>query len=951
MTGRRKQLAISDFFKAKDKPDGNKAKTTTPEPAKGPNPLAQFSLLRLRETSTETTPPPKRPKISSSGDGSDSKLSRVGKKSNIATKITRKSSGKLTPLEQQVLELKRDHPDKMMVIQVGYKYKLFGEDARAAAKALDIMFITRDDKEGQFSYCSFPDVRLHINLKRLLVHGHKVGVVKQMELAIVNEVEKTGSEVMQRQLTGVYTQGTYLGDESEEMKTHEEHGAYIAAVYAHDGQVSFVAAHPRTGDVVHDLFVADRIEFDTRFRFLNPSETIILGDEPNVDHWLRIANPQTQIMRELPMTGDDAAQVLKTYFEQQERLELFTAYQQLSPELQQCVVALKNYLEEFKLALMLTVADNLRLFQDRLRYMVLSDATCRALDVFELTDGATKYTLFWQLNQTRTRFGQRMLYQWLKQPLIDREEIAQRHQAIEDLGKGVQAVNVLVESLNSTIGRVDLEELLMKVHYGRIKRKDVFTLLDKLNHVMETTVKFDRQINELTGTILLTSLLRCIHTLQKIAATQCTQRLIAKIRVQFKEFKEPERQATEFFNTDIDAFGGAIDTEREKISEIEDQIEDELKRVRQVLNRPQLSWLTNNKEPYLVEVRNGKDVDRLPGDFERVNGTKTVSRFRTLETNRLYKLLQYHQERLVMVCDQTYQLFLKQIDEEYGQLAEAVSALAELDCLVALREASSRFGDVCRPQMVDEQVIEVELGVHPVLSAISEPVANNTELNVDKDRVFIITGPNMGGKLSYVKQVALFAIMAQVGCWLPAKLAKMGVFDRVFLRMGASDDILRGQLTFMTEMQECAQIIDEMTPKLLIILDEIGRGTGTTDGVALALSILQYLVEDSLKPLVLFITHYPSLHTLDHFLGVKNYHMGYQQIHDTNNDDEIPEVIFLYTLEPGVANSSYGLNVAKIAGIPDDVIRQAHDKSAALQARVETARTEKLTQLMAWVTT
>lgn len=942
MTGRRKQLAISDFFKTKDQKNATSTKTAPTETEKRPNPLLLFSLSKLRTPDVEDEQPPaKRPRASG-----DSNLSRVGKKSNIATKITRKSSGKLTPLEQQVLELRRDHPDKMMVIQVGYKYKLFGEDARAAAKALDIMFIARDDKEGQFSYCSFPDVRLHINLKRLLVHGHKIGVVKQMELAIVNEVEKTGSDVMQRQLTAVYTQGTYLGDESDEMKTHEEHGAYIAGIYANNGRVSFVAAHPRTGDVVFDEFDADRIEFDTRFRYLSPSEAIILGDEPNIEHWLRIANPQAQILRQQPVT--DATEQLKEYFSSQQRLEALEPFLALSNELQQGVVALKDYLEEFKLATMLTVGDNLRLFQDRLRYMILSDATCRALDVFELTDGATKYTLFWQLNQTRTRFGKRMLYQWLKQPLIDRDEIALRHQAIEDLGKGDQVVDVLVQALSSTIGRVDLEELLMKVHYGRIRRKDVFTLLDKLNEVMEAMVKFDSHISGIESKISLPALLRVIHTLQKIAATQCTQQFVSKIRIRFKEYKEPERQAVEFFNTDIDDFGGAIDTERAKIADVEAQLESELERVRQVLKRPHLTWLTNNKEPYLVEVRNGKDVDNLPGDFERVNGTKTVLRFRTLETGRLYKLLQYHEERLVKVCDHTYRVFLQQIDEEYAQLAEAVAALAELDCLVALKEASSRFGEVCRPQMVDEQVIEVDHGVHPVLLAIQEPVANDTRLNVNGDRVFIVTGPNMGGKLSYVKQVALFAIMAQVGCWLPAKLAKMGVFDRVFLRMGALDDILRGQLTFMTEMQECSQIIDELTPKLLVILDEIGRGTGTTDGVALALAILQYLVEDSLRPLVLFITHYPSLHTLDHFPGVKNYHMGYQQIH--TEAGEIPEVIFLYTLEPGVANSSYGLNVAKIAGIPDDVIRQAHDKSATLQQRVEQMRMLRLHELMAWAT-
>ncbi|CAN3353801.1 DNA mismatch repair protein Msh3p [Diutina catenulata] len=959
-SGRRKQLAISDFFKPRVKDEStfkrglSSRPTQTSSPSK-PNPLDSFSAKRsVANHETPSPPPSKRAKPTSSPT------------KQPAAKPS-KAKSKLTPLEQQVLDLSAANPDKMLVIQVGYKYKLFGDDAQEAARILNIMYIPREDKDGRFSYCSFPDVRLHINLKRLLQHGHKLGVVKQMESAIVKSVEKTGaSDLMVRELTAVYTQGTYLGDESEEAvgSQGDDGSGYIVALHRHSNGVAIVAVQPMTGEVVYDEVANDSSEVDTRVSYLCPSEAVIVGggsSEGNVAGsvpWslhkaLTLANPRVAL-HGAPVVSD-ASKTLSSALG-----EDFEPYKDMSESLHQCVVALSNYLAEFRLAGIFTVASNISPFQNTSRFMVLSETVCRALDIFTCDNGPSSSrgppgSLFGLLNNTKTRFGSRHLRKWLKKPLIDKAAINDRHKALADFQapQPPQVLSAMKQQLAAMSG-IDLEELMIKVHYcasnrstQRIQPNDVYNLLSTVHQIMEFCTKFDSQINQLPGILESPLLLAIFQQLQEVAKTQIVGELLDKINPVFREARDPEAQITSFFNTETDDFGGAMGRERDEIRRIEEQFESELLRLRKLLKRPNLKWLTNNKEPYLVELRNGREVDSMPEEFIRVNGTKSVSRFRSQKASELYKLLQYHREMLVSRCREAFYEYLGQIDACYPSLAQVVVALAQFDCVGSLAATCSRFAQVCQPALVDSQTVSVVDGVHPVLASMKDTTANPVNLDENKNRVAIITGPNMGGKSSYVKQVALYAILNQIGCWLPAKSASLGVFDRISIRMGASDDILRGNSTFMTEMIECAQIIAQMTSKSLVILDEIGRGTGTTDGIAIASSILQYIAEMSSRPLVLFITHYPSLHTLDVLPGVVNYHMAFEQI---NGSDGFPEVIFLYQLTKGVVNNSYGLNVAKIAGIPTDVIVDAHRISDELKSQVEDARRRALIDLMAKIT-
>lgn len=345
---------------------------------------------------------------------------------------------------------------------------------------------------------------------------------------------------------------------------------------------------------------------------------------------------------------------------------------------------------------------------------------------------------------------------------------------------------------------------------------------------------------------------------------------------------------------------------------------------------------------YQIEV-NKRDLKKVPHDWIKLSQTKMVSRFRSPEVIRLVQELDKCKEELDLACDEAFKDFLAQVvgNGNYERFRMIVQALAELDCLMSLAATSSQPHYV-RAEYVDRPCLEITQGRHPMVEQVllDGYVANDSHLSADAERALIITGPNMGGKSSYVRQLALIAIMAQVGSYVPADRARLGTFDAVYTRMGAYDNIMSGESTFKVELKECADIMKNATERSLVILDEIGRGTGTMDGVAIAYAVLAHFIED-IKALTLFVTHYPSLAAFEHaFPGtVRNYHMGFIESKPDDNDDEAAatgnsEITFLYTLDPGIAHKSYGLNVARLAGIPDSILTSARVKSSELERLV-----------------
>lgn len=931
---------------------------TTPEPA----------LLSKRSKDDSPESLPEELFSVASTDTVNTPVSKRRKTAHKSTKPVPKSkSKKLTPLENQILELKQQNQDKLLLIQVGYKYKLYGEDAKIAAKILNIMYICKDPEDETFAYCSFPDFKLHINLKRLLSNGYKIGVVKQMESALINEIEKTSKsgDLMKRKVTGVYTKGTYLGDEFEEsngVPDSENQSTYIIAIHeVSHTSFTLVAVQPLTGEIVYDTFEdnLNRNEMETRLLYLNPSEVVIISEgETSWETTKLIKSINADVSIKNVALYENVLDELTGYFanidpdDEVKYIHLIEYYSvNFATTIQICMNELIKYLAEFKLSNVFTIVENIVPFTNNTTYMVLPSNTLQALEIFENATDPTQErgTLTWLLDHTRTKFGKRQLRKWISRPLIESHKIEERQQAIADLSS---EFNYVVDSIKNFLQKLnlDLEELMIKIHYtaiyktSRINRKEVYLMLDCFNELLKIVKKFESAIvsSSFKSSLLTTTL----QELLKMSKTTLIADLLQTINASFMlvDQKDATELAIQFFNLDYKPWPGIVQQKKE-IENIEELLEKELEKVAAELKRPKMKYITCNREPYLIEVRNGSEVDKLPHYYQRVSGTKAVSRVRTVEINRLYKLLQYHQELLINNCGDAFNEFLQEIDTSYFELDKIVKHLSTFDCLLSMTAASIMTPNCIRPDLAPSQVIQIKNGRNPIIESLQNVhhyVANNTNITYDNNRVLIITGPNMGGKSSYVKQVALLVLMTQIGCYIPCDSAKMGIFDSIFIRMGASDNILKGNSTFMTEMLECSQIIKRMSSKSLVILDEIGRGTGTSDGISIAYSILNYLIETQLKPLVLFITHYPSLHVLEdtHKGIVTNFHMGFQQI--DRPGQKFPEVIFLYSLVNGVVNNLYGLNVAKLAGIPSDIITSAYEVSEKLKNRIEMENIESL---------
>lgn len=888
-----------------------------------------------------------------------------------------KKAAKLTPLEQQFKDLKAANTDKVLAIQVGYKYKFFGHDAVVAAHLLNIMLIPgnlelHERTHDRYAYCLIPDVRLHIHLQRLLNHGLKVGVVKQAETAAIRSVESTNkSSVFLREVTAVYTKATYMGDEAVGSRTETSDAAeterYILCIDELGPKTAIVAVQPATGDILYDVFADTlaRDELETRLTYLNPSEVIVIGAgdavSAEVKTAVKIQNPAVCI-EYVPQKSLESVQAdLSDFFSEIDsngasaHLAEYYVLNFLA-QVQSCVNELIKYLAQFKLSNVFTITSNISCFSDSGRFMVLPATTLKALDIFQVEDdpSARTGTLLWLLNRTHTRKGASVMRLWIGKPLVDKDQIQARLDAVETLA--LESFVHMLDVFKSTlvkIGKsgVDLDKLLIRIHYSatynsdKITRKELYLMLRNFADVLALFRDFGQKgIEEFKAKFPEEKLfLSILQTLLDASTATVVDTLLSQINSGAAlSNRDPVEQKANFFNHALNSNFEKITTEVKEIEAIEAQLEDELKELKKYLKRPQLLYVTIIKDTHLIEVRNGKMVDSLPSDWLRINGTKSVSRFRPPAVSKLHKLLQYHNDKLIQSCDECFNSFLKDVDSHYDYLRVIVNSLAQYDCLLSLSSlASEGRSKYVKPVLTEKQAISIKLGSHPILLAISKNsgfyVPNDVDINYDENRVLIITGPNMGGKSSLVKQIALFAIMTQVGCFLPCSEAQMGIFDSIHIRMGASDNILKGKSTFMVEMLECSNIIKSYSLKSLIILDEIGRGTGTCDGISLAYSILKYIIEDPQGPLTLFITHYPSLHVLEQeHSTVQNHHMAFIEKNDLDGKEgEWPEVIFLYKLVRGVVSNLYGLNVAKLAGIDKPIIDAAYRISEAMKNLIE----------------
>ncbi|KAI1101454.1 muts domain V-domain-containing protein [Jackrogersella minutella] len=909
------------------------------------------------------------------------------------TKGKKKSpkTGKLTPMEIQFLDIKRKHMDTVLIVEVGYKFKFFGEDARTAAKELSIVCIPgkfRYDEHPseahleRFASASIPVHRLPVHAKRLVAAGHKVGVVRQVETAALKKVGDNRNAPFTRKLTNVYTKGTYVDEigELDQGSSGAPAGGYLLCITETKAKgwgtdekvdVGVIAVQPATGDIIYDNFEDGfmRSEIETRLLHISPCEFLIVGELSKATDKLlqHLSGSATNVfgdrsrVEKIPKSKTIAAEAyshvaqfysakLKEASEgsNEQASALLDKVLKLPESVTICLSSMINHLKEYGLEHIFDLTKYFQSFSAR-QHMLINGTTLESLEVYRnQTDHSEKGSLFWALDKTLTRFGQRLLRKWIGRPLLDKERLEERVTAVEELLENASTAKVdqLVHLLKNT--KTDLERSLIRIYYGKCTRPELLSVLQTLQRI---AMEFARVKSRDDTNFQAEAISTAISSLPLILPTV----LSYLDRINAEAARKDDKYA--FFRDDQET--DAITERKLGIACVEQELDAHRKVAAQTLGKKTpVPYVTVAGIEYLIEVPNA-DLKRVPASWLKISGTKKLSRFHTPEVVRLISERDQHKEALSAACDAAFASLLEDLASDYQPLRDAVSSLATLDCLLSLSKVAALPG-YCKPTFLPSEsppTISIAGGRHPIAeqTLATSYIPFSTTLASPAPLAHLVTGPNMGGKSSFVRAVALLVLLAQVGSFVPAASFSLTLADAIHTRMGARDNLFAGESTFMVEVSETARILRSATPRSLVVLDELGRGTSTHDGAAIAHAVLAHVVLHT-KCLTLFITHYQNLANVADGLDgrCRNVHMRFtanrrgadlDDLDGDGGDDD--DITFLYEVGDGVAHRSYGLNVARLARIPRTVLDVAAKKSRELEEAIRIRRLNSATKLLA----
>jgi len=905
------------------------------------------------------------------------------------TKAKKKGAktGKLTPMEIQFLDIKRKHMDTVLIVEVGYKFRFFGEDARIAAKELSIVCIPgkfRYDEHpseahlDRFASASIPVHRLPVHAKRLVAAGHKVGVVRQIETAALKKAGDNRNAPFTRQLTNIYTKGTYIDELGELDQPSEKSGApaagYLLCITESQAKgagtdekvdVGIVAVQPATGDIIHDHFEDGfmRSEIETRLLHISPCELLIVGDltpatEKLVQHLsgsaTNVFGDKTRVER-VPKGKTIAAEAyshvtqfyagqLKDGAKNDRAAALLDKVLKLPEPVTICLSSMIKHLTEFGLEHIFDLTKYFQSFSTR-QHMLINGTTLESLEVYRnSTDHSEKGSLIWALDKTQTRFGQRLLRKWIGRPLLDQEQLEERVGAVEELYENQSTAKVdKLERLLVSI-KADLERSLIRIYYGKCTRPELLGVLQTFQRIAAeyTTAKTPQDTgfnSRLLG--------EAISALPAIGDSVVSY--LDKINAQAARKDDKYEFFREADETDD------ISNHKMGIAAVELELDEHRAAAGAKLSLKKApEYVTVAGIEYLIEVPN-TNLNKVPASWVKISGTKKVSRFHTPDVVRMMSERDQHKEALAAACDAAFKDLLRAIAAEYQPLRDAVAALATLDCLVSFSKVAALPG-YTKPRFLPASsppTISITAGRHPIAEHTlpSGYIPFTTTLSSPAPLAHLITGPNMGGKSSFVRAVALLTLLAQVGSFVPADAMALTLADAIHTRMGARDNLFTGESTFMVEVSETAAILRAATPRSLVVLDELGRGTSTHDGAAIAQAVLDHVARHC-RCLTLFITHYQSLARVAEGMGgglVRNVHMRFTANRPAGagaDADADEEITFLYEVGDGVAHRSYGLNVARLARIPKKVLDLAAYKSRELEDEIKMRRLRGAARLL-----
>ncbi len=790
----------------------------------------------------------------------------------------------LTPMIKQYLSVKEKYPDAILFYRMGDFYEMFFEDAKLASGILDITLTSRDkNKEGAVPLCGIPYHAASAYIQKLIDKGYKIAICEQME-----EPSKAKG-IVKREVIRVITPGMILEDEFLAPKANN----FLLAVSTGDDRFGLSFLDASTGDFLATEVLTVQSLLDEVMR-VEPKEILLMQSRKG-------SNPVRQLMKSFasavytPLPEDvfssdrarDRLQSLSLSFPA-ENVEALKAVGAILFYVQETQKNLPGHLSRVE-------------FYRAQDYMILDETTRKNLELFEnLQSRSRKGSLLEVLDDTVTPMGGRMLKRWLGSPLMDVKKIETRLDAVAELKEKDLQRQDLRKSLREL---KDLERLLSKISLGVGNARDLVALRSSLELIPALKnllsglggVFFKRHSEELDEFPDLRGLLeRAVEDNPPAAVKEGG--IIKK-----------------GFDPSLDRLRESSHEAKKWIAELETQ-----ERMRTGISSLKVRY--NRVFGYYIEVTKS-NLAAVPSHYMRKQTLANAERYITQELQEYETRVLTAEEQENSLEHEIFLRILKQVASRGRPIQRAAQILSEVDVLSALGEIAERNG-YCRPQLDEGDALKIVEGRHPVLERMrleERFVPNDLFMDGTERQILIITGPNMAGKSTIMRQAALIAIMAQIGSFIPAREAHLSLFDRIFTRVGASDDLSRGRSTFMVEMEEIAHILKNITPRSLILLDEIGRGTSTFDGLSIAWAVTEYLHEDCpFRAKTLFATHYHELTELAFTKPrVKNFHVAVKEWND--------RVIFLRKLVEGGTSRSYGIQVARLAGLPQGVIDRAKE--------------------------
>lgn len=800
---------------------------------------------------------------------------------------------KETPLMKQYNSIKSKYPDACLLFRVGDFYETFGQDAIRASQILGIVLTKRGNgSESETALAGFPHHSLHTYLPKLVKAGLRVAICDQLE------DPKMTKTIVKRGVTELVTPGVTMNDEVLQQKSNN----FLASIHFGKKAIGIAFLDVSTGEFLLSQGKEDYI--DKLLQNFQPSEILIA--KPNRNQFKEVFGEDAHyfMLEDWVFQYDYALEALTKHF-QTNSLRGFGV-----EELTDGIVAagaILYYLSETQHQHLEHINQIQRIAEDA--YVWMDRFTVRNLELFH-SPHPNAVSLIDVIDKTVSPMGSRMLKRWLALPLKDQALIETRHQVVSHFLQNPETLEFFSQHIQQIS---DLERLISKVATRKVSPREMVLLavsLDKVSPLKKAALQSQQEALQVYGD----QLHECELLRQKIHQTLQSE---APVSIQ------KGNAIASGIHPELDALRKIAFSGKEYLEELE-------QRESKATGIPSLKVAFNNVFGYYIEVRN-THKDKVPDSWIRKQTLVNAERYITEELKEYEGKILGAEDKIQQLEVKIYEDLVTWVSTYIQQVQQNAQVVAQLDCLVGFA-ILAREQNYQLPVLCQEPVLDIQEGRHPViekqLGVAGNYIANDLYLDKETQQIIMITGPNMSGKSAILRQTALIVLLAQIGSFVPAKAAKIGIIDKIFTRVGASDNISMGESTFMVEMNETAAILNNLSPNSLILLDEIGRGTSTYDGISIAWSIAEYLHQHPNQPLTLFATHYHELNEMqEQFERIKNFNVSVKELKDT--------VLFLRKLVPGGSEHSFGIHVAKMAGMPNLVVQKAQKILKKLEQRAE----------------